>query len=102
NPDHSVEIFLYYSVTGTTSQLTNSVGIYNFNPFISGDGTKIAFLSNGNDQAGNPDGSTEILLYPMQRASISSFTFFTFRNGLELIDKPGSTISFYAADNYTG
>jgi uncharacterized repeat protein (TIGR01451 family) len=101
NPDQSLEIFLFDSSTGVTTQLTNSVGTSNYEPFISGDGTKVAFVSNRND-GGNPDGSSEIFLMNLQSSTITQLTFGTIGNEIESIDKTGSNISLHSWDNYTG
>src|SRR5262249_23721688 len=58
NPDGNTEIFLFDTKTNSFTQITNTAGssIVNQEPVISGDGTHIAFHSNG-FPAGNPDGN---------------------------------------------
>lgn len=102
NPDHSFEVYLYNSDTGLTTQVTNEVGINSYLPFVSGDGTKIAFVSNRNVQNGNPDGSAEIFLYDLQTAAVTQLTFGTIGSTIESIDQTGSHISFLGWDDYTG
>jgi len=62
NPDFNAEILLYDRIHKTFTQLTNSTGCFNVNPKISGDGTRVAFLSNCDYTGGNTDGTTEVFL----------------------------------------
>ena len=102
NPDLNAELFLYNSTTGVTEQLTNTTGGANFSPIISGDGKKIAFVSQQDFEGGNPDGSTELFLFDLDSSAVTQLTFGTIGNVLESIDDMGETISFYSWDNYTG
>lgn len=102
NSDLSFEVYLYDSSSGVTTQLTNEIGIHSYTPIISGDGSKIAFMSNRNVQNGNPDGSAEIFLYDTQSAAVTQLTFGTIGSTLESIDETGSHISFLGWDDYTG
>jgi len=102
NPDLNAELFLYNSTTGVTEQLTNTTGGANFSPIISGDGKKIAFVSQQDFGGGNPDGSTELFLFDLDSSAVTQLTFGTIGNVLESIDDMGETISFYSWDNYTG
>jgi len=64
NADANFELFLWTQGVGFT-QLTNTTGGGSFDPFISADGTRIAFVS-GNDLTpgapGNADGNFELFL----------------------------------------
>lgn len=102
NADHSYEVFLYDSQTGVTSQLTDGIGINSLTPFISGDGSKVAFISNRNEVGQNADGSYEIFLYDLQSSAVTQITNGTIGNQIDSIDLSGSAISFYSWDNYTG
>jgi len=62
NPDYSSEILLYDRTPKTFTQLTASAGCFNSNPKISGDGTRIAFLSNCDYTGGNADKSIEVFV----------------------------------------
>lgn len=102
NPDLNAELFLYNSETSVTNQLTNTIGGWNFSPLISGDGKKIAFVSEQDFGGGNPDGSTELFLLDLDSAAITQLTSGTIGNVLESIDDTGATVSFYSWDNYVG
>jgi Tol biopolymer transport system component len=65
NPDSNLQIFLWDQDADFT-QITRSQGggrLANFDPAISGDGTRIAFASNRDHRGTNPDGNTEIFLW---------------------------------------
>jgi hypothetical protein len=66
NPDGNVEIFAVSVLSGVVTQITDSASsVTNSRPILSGDGKKVAFLSNG-DYSGfgqNADGSQEIWVY---------------------------------------
>ena len=62
NPDFNSEILLYDRSHKTFTQLTNSSGCFNGTPKISGDGTRIAFLSNCDLTGANADGTQEVFL----------------------------------------
>ena len=60
NPDRNVEIFLYNRSRKVFTQLTDSIGCVNSDPKISGDASRIVFLSNCNYTGQNADGSNEL------------------------------------------
>jgi len=66
NADRNPEIFVVMIPSGVVTQVTDTaVGVINSRPLLSGDGKKIAFLSNG-DLSGfgqNADGSQELWVY---------------------------------------
>jgi Tol biopolymer transport system component len=62
NPDSNREILLYDRSHKTFTQLTSSTGCFNSTPKISGDGSRVAFLSNCNYAGTNGDRSTEVFL----------------------------------------
>jgi uncharacterized repeat protein (TIGR01451 family) len=64
NPDGNPEIFLYDAATNSLKEvtLTPILGIHR-EPSISGDGTRIAFVSNFDLTGHNSDGNSEIFLF---------------------------------------
>jgi Tol biopolymer transport system component len=60
NPDRNVEIMLYNASRKVFTQLTDSAGCVNAVPKISGDASRIVFLSNCNYTGQNVDGSNEL------------------------------------------
>ncbi|KAB2958953.1 MAG: hypothetical protein F9K13_12050, partial [Candidatus Methylomirabilis oxygeniifera] len=63
NQDGNEEIFLWTTGVGFT-QITNTTGGASFEPSLSADGTRIAFVSNRNlTPDGNQDGNEEIFLW---------------------------------------
>jgi Tol biopolymer transport system component len=60
NTDGNVEIFLYNRSRKVFTQLTDSIGCVNSAPKISGDASRIVFLSNCNYTGQNADGSNEL------------------------------------------
>jgi Tol biopolymer transport system component len=63
NPDGNKEIFVYDTTTGTTAQVTSSVGIVgSMYPSIDADGNRIAFLSDRNLTGQNPAGNVDLFL----------------------------------------
>ncbi len=64
NPDGNCEIFCVETQTLHIAQLTSTVlPVVNSRPVISGDGTKVVFLSNADFSGDNADGSEELWLY---------------------------------------
>src|SRR5262245_61270252 len=64
NADLGFEVFLYNTVSGTLSQITNTPsGFSSTTPSISADGTRIAFVSTGDLTGENPDGNYELFLW---------------------------------------
>jgi hypothetical protein len=64
NADGNREIFLYQAATGRLLQLTHTSGdVENTSPTINGDGTRVAFLSNGDLIGKNADGNQEVFLW---------------------------------------
>ncbi|CBE69930.1 MAG: hypothetical protein F9K13_07465 [Candidatus Methylomirabilis oxygeniifera] len=103
NSDGNYEIFLWISGSGFT-QITDTTGGENFTPFISADGTRIAFGSNRNlVTGGNLDGNPEIFLW----TAGSGFTQVTATNGASThynpsINADGTRIAFYSTHDLTG
>jgi uncharacterized repeat protein (TIGR01451 family) len=62
NADGNSDIFLYDAVSNSFTQVTDTTGGANNSPSISGDGTRIAFVSDRFANLGNADGNTEIFL----------------------------------------
>jgi len=62
NPDGSLEIFLFDTVTGAFTQATNAVAGDSTSPSINADGRSIAFISRSDLTGGNNDGFDEVFL----------------------------------------
>jgi Tol biopolymer transport system component len=103
NPDGNQEILLYNNQTGSFTQLTNTTGINNFNPAISGNGTRIAFESLHNLTGGNPDGNFEIFIYDTQAGSFTQVTDTTGGSNFSpSITDDGTRTSFASNRDLTG
>lgn len=66
NRDGNREIFLYDTTTRRKklTQITRTdAGVENRSPRVNGDGTRVAFLSNGNLMGKNADGNEEVFLW---------------------------------------
>jgi Tol biopolymer transport system component len=64
NRDGNREIFLYQSKSGRVVQITRTAKeVRNGSPTINADGSRVAFLSNGNLVGRNADGNEEIFLW---------------------------------------
>jgi hypothetical protein len=93
NPDGNWEIFLWDSQLGILSQITDGGG---GSPALDGDGSRVAFLANGDFvPGGNPDRSQEIFVYdvPARRFIQATHTVGVF-HGAPAIDAAGSRIAF--------
>ncbi len=62
NPDGNEEIYLFDTTNGTTTQITDETAVFSSDPSINSDGTRIAFVSNGGMNGGNPDENAEVFL----------------------------------------
>jgi len=62
NPDSTLEIFLFNTVTNAFSQVTNATAGDSISPSINSDGTRIAFVSRSDLTGGNSDNFDEIFL----------------------------------------
>jgi Tol biopolymer transport system component len=81
NSDGNREVFVFSTASGTSTQVTNSIGGRSVTPSISADGTRIAFVSNNDlatsevTQLGqNVDGNDEIFLLDTVRGIVSQVT----------------------------
>ena len=74
NADGNREIYLYDSVSGGISQITNTIGGDNESPGISADGKRISFDSDRDLVGTNADGSTEVFLYDIPTNEFTQVT----------------------------
>ena len=102
NADSNLEIFLYDATTSTFTQVTDTTGGVTTLPSLSGNGTRIAFVSN-QFSGGNPDANPEIFLYDTFTGGITEVTFTTggFSAGPSLSDD-GTRIAFHSNRDLTG
>lgn len=94
SPNNNDEVFTFVRSTGATAQVTQttrgtiSSPIFNGNPSISGNGLRVAFLSNGNNPVAgmtggaNADGNVEIFYTDLNAAGQPVATAGTTGNGL--------------------
>lgn len=108
NPDTNQEIFLFDTITGTTTPVTNTAGTIdsNRNPSINANGTRIAFSSDRNITGGNPDLNRELFLFDSPSAMFTQITATTNgaadTNNLPSIDAAGTRIGFISDRDLTG
>ena len=74
NPDLSREIFLFGTVAGMFTQITDTMAADNEDPSINADGTRVAFSSDANIGGGNPDFNFEIFLFDTTTGMITQIT----------------------------
>lgn len=102
NPDGNLEIYLYDTINNMFTQITSTPSGFNRDPSINADGTLIAFSSDGDFVANNPDGSDEIYVFD---TSLGIYTQLT--DGQDDSDNPaisadGTTVAFDSTANLTG
>jgi Tol biopolymer transport system component len=75
NPDRSWHVFLYDLIADAFTQVAGSAGQYIDTPSISGDGSRVAFVSTEDlVPGGNADGNEEIFLYDGTSDSMTQIT----------------------------
>lgn len=109
NADGNEEIFLYESLSGVLTQITqttvNSDGSKHRNTFasVNGDGTRIAFGSTADFIGLNPDGSTEIFLFDITTAMFTQITRTPMGGSKNpSISADGTRVAFVAGADLTG
>ena len=104
NADGNHEIFFYDAPGNTFLQVTNTTGINNFAPAISGDFTHIAFESLHNLTGTNADGNFEIFLFNLDDGTLAQVTDTTgggFNSGPAL-NGDATRLAFRSNRNLTG
>lgn len=107
NTDRNSEVFLYDLQANQVRQLTQSSGDSGSHQQVSlsGDGTRLAFVSMANLLGTNADGNQEIFVYDLvddvlnqitQTAGFSNYSL------SPVLDADGSTLAFISAANLTG
>ena len=107
NADRNSEVFLFDLQNNQVRQLTQSTGGFftQDQVSISGDGTRLAFVSQSNLLGTNADGNQEIFVYDLVDDVLNQITETTgFANySLQpVLDRDGSTLAFLSAANLTG
>src|SRR4030095_7968625 len=97
--DRNGEIFFYDTSTGSFTQVTNTTTLNDLFPSISGDGTRIAFVSDSDLIGGNADHNFEIFLYDAATNSLTQVTNTTGSNGPPSINAEGTLIAFSSDHN---
>ena len=103
NPEGNVEIYLFNTVTGIFTQITDETAGVSDAPSINADGTRIAFDSTANINGGNPEGNAEIYLFDTTTGIITQVTNETagFSFGPS-INADGTRIVFDSTANING
>jgi Tol biopolymer transport system component len=102
NPDGNREIWLFDTVGGTITQITDTIGDFSANAAINGAGTLVAFRSNGNFGGGNPGGVGQIWLFNSTTSTITQQTSGPIESGGPRINADGTVIGFRTAANING
>ena len=107
NSDRNSEVFLYDLQSNQVRQLTQSTGGFGTQDqvSISGDGTRLAFVSMANLLGTNADGNQEIFVYDLVDDVLRQITETTGFGNYSLqpvLDRDGSTLAFVSAANLTG
>jgi Tol biopolymer transport system component len=106
NSGGNSEIFLFETATGRFTQVTHTVGGFNDDPSLNGDGTRIAFLSTGNFTGDNPDGNPELFVFDTISGNFVQVTV-TAALGLDFsndraMSLSGTRIVFTSTDDLVG
>ncbi len=75
--EENIELFLYDTVAGSVTQVTDTQAADSRRASLSGDGRLVAFESNADlapGKPGNPDGSFEIFLFDAEKAAFTQLT----------------------------
>lgn len=107
NSDGNFEIFRFDMSSGTFAQITNTAApCQNTSPSISGDGTRIAFLTNCSDLVPgfNGDGNTEVVVWDGIAGTIYHRETTGCINRLPMLspDTTSAYVAFTSSCNYTG
>lgn len=102
NPEENSEIFLYEIATDENTQITFTTGS-NQRPSINGDGSLLAFESDGNFNGNNPNFVREIWLYEVEDARFIQITDVS--AGLSegaSISAEGTSVAFHSRSDING
>ncbi len=103
NPDHSMEIFFANAKDGTLTQLTSDPSYNSRLPWLSADGSVVAFWSQADVAGGNPDHSREVFVINSDGTGLTQLTsdptYDTMPAG---ISGDGSLVVFYSEADHTG
>ena len=102
NGDGKREIFLFDSTTGNLIQLTNSTAGGSGDASISGDGTRIAFLSTSNLTGGNPNLDLEMFLVDTAASGITQLTNSSGEYRSPTISADGTRVAFTTTATLNG
>jgi Tol biopolymer transport system component len=96
NADRNGEIFLVDVATGVLTQITHTVGGVTADPQISGDGTRVAFVSDRDllGDGSNADGQFEIFLFDTTTATLSQLTDSPSANWQPALSADGMRVAF--------
>jgi Tol biopolymer transport system component len=98
NTDHNIELFVIEPDSGRITQVTETTSSFNYAPAISGDATRLAFLSTANLTGSNPDRLSEVVLFDAGTGTFAHVGF----GGAPAISRGGNRIAFLSDDDLTG
>ncbi len=105
NPDQGTEVFLFDTITGVFTQITDGPDVFVFSAdaSINADGTRIAFRSDLDITGGNPEGNPEIYLFDTTTATYMQVTNEIMGFSIEpSINADGTRIAFESTANING
>lgn len=111
NGDENAELFMFDATTGAFTQVTNTTGIspvgsFNIEPRISGNGQRIAFVSDRNLTGSNLDENPEIFLFDTSTGAFTQITntsgFSGSLNSAPSISQSGNYIAFLSGFDLVG
>ncbi len=109
NPDHNTEVFRYDHETGTVTQVTDTTTnagirpVYNSSPGLSGNGSAIAFISDGDLTGENPDHRRHVFHYDHLTGKTTQLTDTSFGTSYApRLNYDGTVVVFTTNGDLTG
>jgi Tol biopolymer transport system component len=103
NTDLNGEVFLFDTTTSTITQITNTVGSSQYDPWISGSGTRIVFSSSAGRTEFCPGGCADLFLFDTTTNTTTQITQATGRTVQHgSISADGTRIVFSSDADLTG
>jgi len=103
NPEGNLEIYLFDTVTGIITQITDETAGDSSSPSINADGTRIAFFSTADINGGNPELNFEIYLFDTTTGIITQITDETAGGSSSpSINADGTRIAFHSTADING
>lgn len=102
NADRNIEIFVVEPNTGHITQITNTSQAASYAPALSGDGTRVAFVSDADLTGRNPDHRPAVVLFDAVSGTFTHIGFFGSASSWPEISATGNRVAFLSADDLTG